>query len=92
LCTNYLSLKALISLGPQNPNWDLKRDIQKKIDKLDALTSKALSELLSTSSSIDQVSLAVLIILASPHFRGKTPVAIAFGSLSGWRRAQHEWY
>eukprot|EP01122_Echinamoeba_exundans_P004255 TRINITY_DN1426_c0_g1_i1.p2 TRINITY_DN1426_c0_g1~~TRINITY_DN1426_c0_g1_i1.p2 ORF type:complete len:142 (+),score=24.23 TRINITY_DN1426_c0_g1_i1:40-426(+) len=38
--------EALISIGPQNPNWDLKRDIQKKIEKLDALTSKALSDLL----------------------------------------------
>lgn len=33
------------NIAPKNPNWDLKRDVQKRIDKLDKRTQKALSEI-----------------------------------------------
>lgn len=33
-------------LAPKKPNWDLKRDVAKKMAKLDKLTKKAIVELL----------------------------------------------
>ncbi|KAJ1976082.1 hypothetical protein H4R34_004103 [Dimargaris verticillata] len=34
------------SLAPQKPNWDLKRDLQKKMDRLEAKTQQAIAELI----------------------------------------------
>ncbi|KAJ1979854.1 hypothetical protein H4R33_005615 [Dimargaris cristalligena] len=36
----------LQQLAPQKPNWDLKRDLQKKLDKLEPKTQAALAELI----------------------------------------------
>jgi coiled-coil domain-containing protein 12 len=33
------------NIAPKNPNWDLKRDVQKRIDKLERRTQKALAEI-----------------------------------------------
>ncbi|KAL6603370.1 hypothetical protein ACP70R_043731 [Stipagrostis hirtigluma subsp. patula] len=33
------------NIAPKNPNWDLKRDMQKRIDKLEKRTQKALAEI-----------------------------------------------
>ncbi|VAI94244.1 unnamed protein product [Triticum turgidum subsp. durum] len=33
------------NIVPKNPNWDLKRDVQKRIDKLEKRTQKALAEI-----------------------------------------------
>jgi len=33
------------NIAPKNPNWDLKRDVQKRIDKLEKRTHKALAEI-----------------------------------------------
>uniref|UniRef100_J3L2I1 Uncharacterized protein n=1 Tax=Oryza brachyantha TaxID=4533 RepID=J3L2I1_ORYBR len=33
------------NIAPKNPNWDLKRDVQKRIDKLEKRTQKALAEI-----------------------------------------------
>ncbi|KAL5200367.1 hypothetical protein ABZP36_021570 [Zizania latifolia] len=33
------------NIAPKNPNWDLKRDVQKKFDKLEKRTQKALAEI-----------------------------------------------
>lgn len=34
------------SLAPRKPDWDLKRDISKRMDKLERLTQRAIAELI----------------------------------------------
>eukprot|EP00698_Gefionella_okellyi_P013959 TRINITY_DN3856_c0_g1_i1.p1 TRINITY_DN3856_c0_g1~~TRINITY_DN3856_c0_g1_i1.p1 ORF type:complete len:109 (+),score=27.40 TRINITY_DN3856_c0_g1_i1:71-397(+) len=44
---------SLLSLAPKKPNWDLKRDVEKKLAKLEKKTQRAIIELqrgLSTST------------------------------------------
>ncbi|KAG6514024.1 hypothetical protein ZIOFF_024362 [Zingiber officinale] len=36
-----------LNIAPKKPNWDLRRDVQKKLDKLEKRTQKALYELAS---------------------------------------------
>lgn len=36
----------LANLAPRKPDWDLKRDIAKKLEKLDRRTQKAIAELI----------------------------------------------
>jgi len=40
------------NIAPKNPNWDLKRDVQKRIDKLEKRTHKALAEIACKCSSM----------------------------------------
>jgi len=40
------------NIAPKNPNWDLKRDVQKRIDKLEKRTQKALAEIACKCSSM----------------------------------------
>jgi coiled-coil domain-containing protein 12 len=35
-----------LSVAPKKPNWDLKRDVSKKLDKLNRMTQKAIVEML----------------------------------------------
>ncbi|EPS62441.1 hypothetical protein M569_12350, partial [Genlisea aurea] len=35
-----------LRIAPKKPNWDLRRDVQKRIDKLDRRTQKALHKLM----------------------------------------------
>ncbi|KAK8944710.1 hypothetical protein KSP39_PZI008685 [Platanthera zijinensis] len=35
-----------VNIAPKKPNWDLRRDVQKKLDKLERRTQKALYELM----------------------------------------------
>lgn len=35
-----------LNIAPKKPNWDLKRDVQKKLDKLERRTQKALYKLM----------------------------------------------
>jgi len=44
-------LQNLTNLAPKKIDWDLKRDISKKLDKLERRTQKAILELLSKQSS-----------------------------------------
>ncbi|GKE69570.1 coiled-coil domain-containing protein 12 [Tanacetum coccineum] len=60
LYQSYLSLKSLLAepsveekkedpflnIAPKKPNWDLRRDVQKKLDKLVKRTQKALYQLM----------------------------------------------
>jgi len=36
----------IISIAPKKPNWDLRRDVQKKLDKLERRTQRAIIELM----------------------------------------------
>jgi coiled-coil domain-containing protein 12 len=40
------SRQDLVDVAPKKPNWDLKRDVQKKLDKLERKTQRAIIELL----------------------------------------------
>ena len=35
-----------LNIAPKKPNWDLRRDVQKKLDKLEKRTQKALHKLM----------------------------------------------
>ncbi|XP_010546632.1 PREDICTED: coiled-coil domain-containing protein 12 [Tarenaya hassleriana] len=36
----------LVNIAPKKPNWDLRRDVQKKLDKLERRTQKAMFKLM----------------------------------------------
>ena len=42
----FIVLQDTISYAPKKRNWDLKRDLKPKLDKLDRRTQKAIVELL----------------------------------------------
>eukprot|EP00657_Telonema_sp_P-1_P007756 TRINITY_DN27920_c0_g2_i1.p1 TRINITY_DN27920_c0_g2~~TRINITY_DN27920_c0_g2_i1.p1 ORF type:complete len:115 (+),score=21.84 TRINITY_DN27920_c0_g2_i1:59-403(+) len=39
---------GVLSIQPRKPNWDLKRDVQKKLDKLRKRTDRAILEIVRT--------------------------------------------
>ena len=41
-----------MNLAPKKPNWDLKRDVEKKLAKLEKRTKKAVIEILSLFSHL----------------------------------------
>ncbi|KAH0659420.1 hypothetical protein KY289_028168 [Solanum tuberosum] len=40
-----------LNIVPKKPNWDLRRDVQKKLDKLEKRTMKALTQLMVRTSN-----------------------------------------
>ena len=46
--TSISGADALVAAAPKKVNWDLKRDIQPKLDKLEKRTQKAIVEILRT--------------------------------------------
>ncbi|KAI9079006.1 hypothetical protein K1719_039053 [Acacia pycnantha] len=51
-CSKRLNLYDIWSLAhktAKKPNWDLRRDVQKKLDKLERRTQKALSKLMDST-------------------------------------------
>ena len=43
---NSISRQDLTSLAPRKVDWDLKRNLQKKMDKLEKRTQRAIAELI----------------------------------------------
>ncbi len=46
----YLTLclqDPIVSIAPKKPNWDLRRDVAKKLEKLERRTQRAIVELMS---------------------------------------------
>lgn len=37
----------IVSIAPKKPNWDLRRDVAKKLEKLERRTQRAIVELMS---------------------------------------------
>jgi len=35
-----------VNIAPKKPNWDLRRDVQKRLDKLERRTQKAIYQLM----------------------------------------------
>lgn len=48
-----------VNIAPKKPNWDLRRDVQKKLDKLERRTQKAILELLGKYYLIDELTLLI---------------------------------
>lgn len=44
--TSYLQ-DPIVSIAPKKPNWDLRRDVAKKLEKLERRTHRAIVELMS---------------------------------------------
>lgn len=44
----------IVNLAPRKPDWDLKRDVAKKLDKLEKRTQKAIAELIRDRLKLDQ--------------------------------------
>ncbi|KAI4347384.1 hypothetical protein L6164_008200 [Bauhinia variegata] len=45
-----------VNIAPKKPNWDLKRDVQKKLDKLERRTQKALYKLMEEQEKQKQLT------------------------------------
>uniref|UniRef100_A0A3Q7GZ92 Uncharacterized protein n=1 Tax=Solanum lycopersicum TaxID=4081 RepID=A0A3Q7GZ92_SOLLC len=41
-----------LNIVPKKPNWDLRRDVQKKLDKLEKRTMKALTQLMGLLAAV----------------------------------------
>lgn len=46
------TFQDLASLAPRKPDWDLQRDVAKKLEKLERRTQKAIAELIRKFQSI----------------------------------------
>lgn len=55
----------LSSLAPRKPDWDLKRDVAKKLEKLDKRTKRAIAELIRERLCQNSSDLAVAVNTAS---------------------------
>ena len=44
--TMLMPFQDLINLAPRKPDWDLKRDVAKKLEKLERRTQKAIADLI----------------------------------------------
>ncbi len=42
-----------MSLAPRKPNWDLKRDVSKKLDKLEKKTQLSIIELIKEKQELE---------------------------------------
>ncbi|KAF7407776.1 coiled-coil domain-containing protein 12 [Vespula maculifrons] len=49
------------NLAPRKPDWDLKRDVSKKLEKLERRTQKAIAELIRERLKQDQHNLATMV-------------------------------
>ncbi|KAK6971173.1 coiled-coil domain-containing protein 12 [Biomphalaria glabrata] len=52
----------LSNLAPRKPDWDLKRDISKKLDKLERKTQRAIAELIRERLKASQEDLASVVM------------------------------
>jgi len=54
----------LLSLAPRKPDWDLKRDVEKKLKRLEKRTARAIAEL-TRERLLSQTSLAEIVATTS---------------------------
>lgn len=55
----------ITNLAPRKPDWDLKRDVAKKLERLDRRTQKAIAELIRDRLKQRQEDLAALVNMAT---------------------------
>ncbi len=51
-CHSCTTQELLVNVAPKKPNWDLKRDIQPKLDKLERRTQRAIIEIMREQVSV----------------------------------------
>ncbi|KAK9503922.1 hypothetical protein O3M35_010381 [Rhynocoris fuscipes] len=56
----------LTSLAPRKPDWDLKRDVAKKLERLERKTQRAIAELIRERLKSEQNDLATSVALGAP--------------------------
>jgi coiled-coil domain-containing protein 12 len=52
-------LQDITNLAPRKPDWDLKRDVAKKLERLERRTQKAIAELIRERLKKGQVDLVM---------------------------------
>lgn len=55
------------SLAPRKPDWDLKRDVEKKLQKLERQTQRAIAELIRERLKEHQENLAEMVNAGAPN-------------------------
>ncbi|XP_039003509.1 coiled-coil domain-containing protein 12-like isoform X3 [Hibiscus syriacus] len=50
-----LFIDPFVNIAPKKPNWDLRRDVQKKLDKLERRTQKAIFKLMEQQEQENQL-------------------------------------
>lgn len=55
----------LVKLAPRKPDWDLKRDVAKKLEKLERRTQRAIAELIRQRLESSEEDLATVVNLAA---------------------------
>lgn len=61
-----VSFQDLLNLAPRKPDWDLKRDVSKKLDKLERRTQRAIIEIISTKKCL--LTIPFCIFLHTKHY------------------------
>ncbi|XP_033223816.1 coiled-coil domain-containing protein 12 [Belonocnema kinseyi] len=61
----------LHNLAPRKPDWDLKRDVDKKLEKLEKRTQKAIAELIRDRLKMGQEDLASVVNVGTKSFENK---------------------
>ena len=55
----------ITNLAPRKPDWDLKRDVSKKLEKLERRTQKAIAELIRDRLKQDQENILQVVNVGS---------------------------
>ncbi|XP_048730639.1 coiled-coil domain-containing protein 12-like [Ostrea edulis] len=61
----------LINLAPRKPDWDLKRDVAKKLEKLERKTQRAIAELIRERLQASNEDLALAVNAATADTRNE---------------------
>lgn len=64
-------LQDLHNLAPRKPDWDLKRDVDKKLEKLEKRTQKAIAELIRDRLKMGQEDLASVVNVGTKSFENE---------------------
>jgi len=67
-------VQDLLNLAPRKPDWDLKRDVAKKLEKLERRTQRAIAELIRKFTSTRYCMLS--------HVMSSPPLSIHHSKLS----------
>jgi len=62
-----IELQDLTTLAPRKPDWDLKRDVAQKLNKLERRTRRAIAELIRDRLREGQSNLADAVAMARPE-------------------------
>uniref|UniRef100_A0A4W3GL79 Coiled-coil domain containing 12 n=1 Tax=Callorhinchus milii TaxID=7868 RepID=A0A4W3GL79_CALMI len=70
LCSHrlfHVLLQDLANLAPRKPDWDLKRDVAKKLEKLEKRTERAIAELIREKLKGNEEDLASAVGAVKPE-------------------------